>query len=164
MSNMGDPSLVLPDMFAQRAVGPKTTLRLGVGVVIRDHRNRILLERRSDCGWWGLPGGSLEVGETITQTAMREVKEETGLEVDSIRLVGVYSNPEERIVTYPDQSDGLHIIDVVVEGTVRGGTLTCSEESIELGYFDAQHLPRELVPPSQQPIKDVFQGVIGKIE
>ncbi len=163
MFNMADPSPVLPHMFAQRSVGPKTTLRLGVGVVIRDDRNQILLERRSDCGWWGLPGGSLEVGETITQTAMREVKEETGLEIEIIRLVGVYSNPEERIVRYPDRPDGLQIIDVVVEGTVRGGDLTCSEESLELRYFDSQHLPMELIPPSQQPITDVFQGVFGKL-
>ena len=163
MFNMPASFPVLPDMFAQRAVGPATSLSLRVGAVIRDDLNRILLERRSDCGWWGLPGGSLEVGETIIQTAMREVKEETGLEVEILRLVGVYSKPEERIVRYPDQAGGLQIIDVVVEGTVRGGKLTCSEESLELGYFDGQHLPLELIPPSQQPIKDVFLGVVGKI-
>ncbi|MGB0908734.1 MAG: NUDIX domain-containing protein [Nitrospirales bacterium] len=154
----------VPEMFAINTIGPGTTLRLGVGVIIRDIQNRILLERRSDCGWWGIPGGSLEVGESIRETAIREVKEETGLEIKIVRLVGVYSVPHERIVTYPDTKDGLQIIDVVVEGTVLSGQLTCSDESLDLQYFPIHQLPAELVPPSRQPIKDVVLGMYGTVE
>lgn len=158
-----DSHHVLPAMFAQRTVGPETKLRLGVGVVIRDQTNRLLLERRSDCGWWGLPGGSLEVGESVTQTAVREVKEETGLEIQIIRLIGVYSHPHERIVTYPDTKDGLHLIDVVVEGKVMSGELTCSDESFELRFFSPDTLPAELIPPSRQPVRDALKGIYEMI-
>ncbi|WP_447968304.1 NUDIX domain-containing protein [Nitrospira sp. M1] len=156
-------STAYPTMFAQRTVGPHTIVRLGVGVVIRDERNWVLLEQRSDCGWWGLPGGRLEVGESITQTAMREVKEETGLDVEIIRLIGIYSDPQERIVTYPDTKDGLQLIDVVVEGTIVSGSLTCSDESLELCFYPLDKLPAELIPPFRQPMRDVVQGISGRI-
>ncbi len=163
MSDNLESSSVLPDLFAKRTVGPDTTLRLGVGVVIRDTQGHILLERRSDCGWWGLPGGSLEVGESITQTAIREVKEETGLDIRIVRLVGVYSQPHERIVTYPDTKDGLQLIDVVVEGERIAGDLMCSEESLELRFFPPHRIPAQLIPPSRQPVRDALQGEYGKI-
>ncbi len=163
MSNDPVFSSVYPEMFAQHAVGPETMIRLGVGVLIRDEQNGILLEQRADCGWWGLPGGQLEVGETIPQTAIREVKEETGLDIEIVKLIGIYSELEERIVTYPDTKHGLQIIDVVLEGKILSGQLTCSEESLELRFFSPDHLPAELIPPCRQPIQDGIRGVSGKL-
>ena len=151
----------LPEMFAQHAVGPETRVRLGVGIFIRDEQGWVLLEQRADCGWWGLPGGKLEVGETISQTAVREVKEETGLDIDVVRLIGIYSELYDRIVTYPDTKDGIQLIDVVVEGKVLSGHLTCSDESLDLRYFSPTHLPDELIPPCRKPVGDGIQGVCG---
>ena len=156
-------SSMFPPMFARRSVGPHTVVRLGVGVVIRDVHNQILLEQRADCGWWGLPGGGLEIGESVTQTAVREVKEETGLTINIVGLIGIYSEPEERIVTYPDTKDGVQLIDVVVEGKIRFGELVCSDESLELRFFSPDDLPNELIPPSRQPVLDVYRGVYGKV-
>lgn len=56
------------------------------GAIIRDHAGRILLQQRSDYGDWGLPGGGMEPGESIEETMIREVKEETGLDVSSYEL------------------------------------------------------------------------------
>lgn len=147
-----------PRMFSRQIVTPKTEVRLGVGVVIWDREGRVLLERRSDCGWWGLVGGSLEVGESIQETALREAKEETGLDVRITGLIGVYSEPALRIVTYPDRADGVQLVDVVVEGIVNGGSLRCSEESLELRFFHRHELPETIVPPSQMPLDDAFVG------
>ncbi|GJL49417.1 MAG: DNA mismatch repair protein MutT [Nitrospirales bacterium] len=144
-------------------MGPNTIVRLGVGVVIRDERGWVLLEQRSDCGWWGMPGGRLEVGESITQTAVREVKEETGLDVEIIRLIGIYSEPQERIVTYPDTIDGVQLIDAVVEGHILSGTLTCSHESFDVRFFSPHALPEELIPPSRIPLRDALLGDYAQV-
>ena len=57
-------------------------IRLGVAVGLINKNNQILLEQRSDCGWWGMTGGKLEIGESIEECAAREVKEESNLEIN----------------------------------------------------------------------------------
>ena len=74
----------------ERALG----VRPSVSAVIFDRRRRLLLQQRSDGGQWGLPGGSVEIGESVTDAVAREVREETGLTVTPRRLIGVYSAPE----------------------------------------------------------------------
>jgi 8-oxo-dGTP pyrophosphatase MutT (NUDIX family) len=68
-------------------------IRVGVGVVIRGPGETILLEKRRDCGWWGLPGGKVEPGESLIDASAREVLEETGLAVEVTHLIDVYSAP-----------------------------------------------------------------------
>ena len=66
-------------------------IRPGVAAVIFTN-DRVLLQRRDDTGHWGLPGGAVEPGESVRQALIREVREETGLEVEPLRLIGVYSD------------------------------------------------------------------------
>ena len=77
-------------------------IRASVSAVIFDRRGRLLLQQRSDGGQWGLPGGSVEIGESVTDAVRREVNEETGLNVAVKRMVGVYSDPALQVVRYPD--------------------------------------------------------------
>ncbi len=139
-------------------------VRAGVGVVVRGPEEAILLEKRRDCGWWGLPGGKVEPGESLMDTAVREVLEETGLTVEITHLIGVYSNPDGRIVTYPDNGDVVQLIDVVVGARVLSGRIRCSEESEDVRFFSASQLPTEIVPPARQPIADAFQGRCGVLD
>ena len=136
-------------------------VRVGVGVVIRGPGETILLEKRRDCGWWGLPGGRVEPGESLAAAALREVLEETGLAVEVTHLIGVYSDPSGRIVTYPDNGDVVQLIDVVVGARVLSGSLMCSQESEEVRFFPPSQLPEEIVPPARQPIADAFEGQCG---
>ena len=87
---------------------------MGVAVALINQKNEILLEKRSDCGWWGVTGGKLDLGETVQDCAVREIKEECNVLVESklLKLVGVYSDPKEgRILQYPDNR--VHLIDIV---------------------------------------------------
>lgn len=135
--------------------GQPTRIKLGVAVVLRDERGWILLERRSDCQLWGLPGGRIEPGESIREAAAREIKEETGLQIEVGVLIGAYSNPSGgRILRY---SDGVvHSIDILLEGVVTGGTLRPSEESECLQFFDPSDLPHDLMGSSEAPVADAI--------
>lgn len=88
--------------FGEQVAG--LTIRPGVAGVVRDAQDRILLHRRRVGGGWAPPSGSLEAGEGLHAGLRRELREETGLEVDIERLVGIYSDPAFQIVHYPDGS------------------------------------------------------------
>jgi 8-oxo-dGTP pyrophosphatase MutT (NUDIX family) len=154
---------IAQQMYARKVADANTRVRVGVGVVVRDEKGRVLLERRSDCGWWGLPGGRIEPGESAIEAAVREVKEETGLTIRVIRLLGVYSEPSERIVTFLDNSDVVQLVDILLEATIFSGTLTCSSESLDLRFFEPGCLPSEIVPPARVPLEDVAAGRVGVV-
>ena len=148
-------------MFARRAATADTQIRLGVGVIVRNATGQILLEKRSDNGLWGPPGGRIEPGESVAEAAVREVREETGFTVEVTRLVGVYSEPADRIVTYLDNGDVRHLVDVMVEATILSGTLTCSLESEDLAFYAPETLPTDLVPPARRPLEDYLGNRLG---
>ena len=148
-------------MYFNQTASVALLVRAGVGIIIQNDDGQILLEKRSDCGLWGLPGGRIEPGESIATAALREVKEETGLDIKIIRLLGVYSGPHDRIVTYPDNV--VQLVDVILLATAISGVLTCSSESEALEFFRLGALPQEIVPPAREPIADLVSGLTGVI-
>lgn len=150
-------------MYAKKAADANTRVRVGVGVIVLDSRGWILLEKRSDCGMWGLPGGRIEPGESVTEAAVREVKEETGLNVEITRLLGVYSEPESHIVTFLDNGDVVHLVDILLEAKIISGELSISSESEALHFFNPTALPSDIVPPALAPLQDFLQGKTGTI-
>lgn len=150
-------------MYDQNQVDANTRVRVGVALVVRNAKGHILLERRSDNGLWGLPGGRVEPGESLLQTALREAKEETGLTIVVTRLLGVYSGPEDRIVIYPDNV--VQLVDILLEASIVSGNLVCSSESIELRFFQLHGFPPEtaIVPPAWLPLREVVAGDCGMI-
>jgi ADP-ribose pyrophosphatase YjhB (NUDIX family) len=133
----------------ERALG----VRPSVSAVIFDRRGRLLLQQRSDGGQWGLPGGSVEIGESVRDAIRREVHEETGLTVSMRRLVGVYSEPARQVVRYPD-GNVWHYINVCFECTVRGGALTTCDETLALEYFPVRRLPSTLLSNHRIRVRD----------
>ncbi len=130
-------------------------IRPGVAAVIfRD--GGVLLQRRDDNGKWGLPGGGVEPGESVRAAIVREVREETGLDVEPVRLIGVYSDPaHHQIVSYPD-GNVIHYVSSVFECAISGGALACGDESLELGFFPPEALPADTLPISQIRIRDAL--------
>ena len=137
-------------------IGPGVTrnaaIRLGCAVIIPDEQGRILLQKRTDGDWWSLPAGGMEPGETPTQAAMREVREETGLEIAIERFLGVYTDPAVCTV-YPD-GRRVQIVSVTFLARAAGGELIESnEETAELRWFPPEALPDNLTPTSRERIE-----------
>ena len=151
-------------MYAKELTSPVTVVKVGVGVIVVDNCGKILLEKRSDNGMWGLPGGGIEPGESVIETAHREVKEETNLEIRLTGLVGIYSEPSAgRIVTYPDNGDVRHLVDIVFTAVVNSGEISKSNESLEVKFFNPDSLPSDVVPPAIKPLQDFVAGKTCRI-
>jgi 8-oxo-dGTP pyrophosphatase MutT (NUDIX family) len=133
----------------ERALG----VRPSVSAVIFDRRGRVLLQQRSDGGQWGLPGGSVEIGESVHDAVVREVREETGLLVTVRRLIGVYSDPALQVVRYPD-GNVWHYVSVCFECVTRRGTLTTGDETLALRYVPPTRLPGRLLVNHRIRIRD----------
>jgi len=143
-------------MYGNTQVSDRAKTRVGVAVLIRDSKDRILLEKRKDSGIWGFPGGGIEPGESIEKCAIREIKEETGFDISLKRLLGVYSEPSSRLITFLDNGDEVHLVDIFLEATVTGGNLTCSHESECLGFFHEDELPNAIVPAAIPLLEDLL--------
>lgn len=127
-----------------------------MSAVIVDAEGRVLLQQRTDNGRWGLPGGAMEFGESILEALHREVQEETGLTIEVVRLVGVYSHPDHhQIVTYAD-GNVFHFVSTCFECRTTGGTLTLGDETAGLAWFAAPGWPADLLPMHRLRIDDAL--------
>lgn len=108
------------------------SLVVAASAVVTDDEGRILLQRRTDNGLWALPGGGMEMTESLPGTAVREVKEETGLDVEITGLVGTYTDPRH-IIAYSN-GEVRRQFNVCFAARIVGGALAISEESSELRF------------------------------
>lgn len=111
--------------------GPETP-KLMVDVIIPSEEGIVLVRRGSDPfeDQWALPGGFVEIGETVEEAAIRETAEETGLAVEISRLVGVYSDP--------DRDPRGHNVSVAFVVQVLGGDLVASSDAAEVAVLDPE--------------------------
>jgi len=149
--------------FGVQLADVEIQVRLSVAVLIRDDKRRVLLEKRSDCGLWGLPGGRVEPGESVAQAACREIYEETGFHIAVRKLLGVYSEPNDRIVSFPDRT--VQIIDILLEAEIVSGEFRISAESEEMRFFATTEFPPEAatIPPARKILRDIATGQVGVI-
>jgi ADP-ribose pyrophosphatase YjhB (NUDIX family) len=118
----------------------------------------LLLMQRSDNGAWGLPGGYVEIGESVTHAALREVREETGVEIALERLVGVYSEPSVQVIAYPD-GRRVHAVNLCFAARPVGASApTTPDETLATGWFAPERLPEPLVPIHAIRIRDASDG------
>jgi len=126
------------------AANSSAAFRIGLFALIFDAQERVLLGHRRDIDWWNLPGGGMEAGETVDEALRREVREETGLEVEFEQLVGVYSKPQKQEVV------------LTFRCRITGGTLQPTEEIRESRYFALDSLPDNTLPKHRQRVEDAM--------
>lgn len=117
---------------------------VGVFAIIFDDQQRVLLCHRRDYDLWNLPGGTMEKGESPWQGVIREVKEETGLDVEVERLLGVYSKPDKGDIVFS-----------FLCKIVRGAS-TLTDEADQIEYFEFAQLPANTVPKQVERIQDAL--------
>jgi 8-oxo-dGTP pyrophosphatase MutT (NUDIX family) len=116
-----------------------------VAAIIRDADGGILLQLRSRNGRWGLPSGAIDPGETPEEAVVREVREETGLEVEPLRLLGVFSGRNFRY-TY-DNGDEVEYMVALFECRVVGGQAgDFDDETLEVRCFSPDEVPELEMP------------------
>lgn len=125
---------------------PANSLVPAASAVVVDEQGRILLHRRSDNSLWSIPGGAMEPGESIGQAVAREVREETGLQVRPVAIVGVYSDPNHK-VEY-DDGEVRQQFSVCFACEITGGRLDPGEESLEVRFVAAEDLDGLDINPS----------------
>lgn len=140
-------------------VGQDTIILNFSGAVVTDENERILLQKRSDKeDIWGLPGGALEIGESIEEAAIREVKEETGLDISIDYLIGVYS----KYFTKYENGDKAQSICYLFKGNILSGDLAIDGcETFDLKFFNKDELPKIFTQQHSDAINDFFAGKQG---
>jgi ADP-ribose pyrophosphatase YjhB (NUDIX family) len=144
----------------RQKVGHVKVIMPGICAIITDGQNRVLLEHRRDFDIWSLPGGSMELGETVLEALAREVQEETGLIVEDAQLMGLNTGPRYD-VTYPN-GDEVQNFSAVFHVSRWSGTLTYDEaESHGVRWWPMDNLP-PLPHDSEERLADFreWQGAV----
>ena len=133
-------------------VGHEKIMLVHAGGCIFNDRQEVLLQRRGDCDQWGFPGGTVELGETPQMAAVREVREETGLDVVVGELIGIYTDFD----VVCSNGDQFQSILIAYELTVMGGDLFCDQqETKELKYFSLTDAPELFCKQHNDILRDV---------
>ncbi|WP_026269744.1 NUDIX domain-containing protein [Salinispora arenicola] len=122
------------------------SLVVAVTVFVQDDQGRVLLIRRSDNGLWALPGGAQDVGESTAQAATREVQEETGLNVEPIKISGIYSDPAH-VIAY-DNGEVRQEFSICLRARTISGKIRTSNESTEVRWVEPAAIDDLPIHPS----------------
>jgi 8-oxo-dGTP pyrophosphatase MutT (NUDIX family) len=126
--------------------------------VVEDDQGRVLLHLRSDSGNWSIPGGAMEPGESLAQTVVREVLEETGVQVRPVRVVGVYSDPSH-VVAYDDGEVRQEFSVCFACEPTGGAPSPDSEESDAVRWVAREELAALAITPAiRRRLDDHFSG------
>ncbi|MCX6746000.1 MAG: NUDIX domain-containing protein [Candidatus Parcubacteria bacterium] len=139
----------------------KKYTKVGIGVMIQNEKGQVLLGLRKGShgeGEWSFPGGHLEFGETVFETAQREVKEETGLEVDQFQVISVAD--ELRYI----KTDDKHYLNIGVKAIYKGGEpkLMEPDKCEKWQWFDLDALPEKILEGTDWTIRNFKANRIYK--
>jgi 8-oxo-dGTP pyrophosphatase MutT (NUDIX family) len=110
-----------------------------VNVVVANHAGDILLIRRTDNGNWALPGGAIDLGESVVQAAVRETLEESGIECSITGIVGIYSDPGH-VILYTSNGEVRQEFSIALTARALNGRPTPSSESSEVRWVPASEI------------------------
>jgi ADP-ribose pyrophosphatase YjhB (NUDIX family) len=114
------------------------SLVVATSAVVVNSEGRVLMQRRADSGNWALPGGAMELGESLVDAVIREVREESGYDIEVRGLVGTYTEPRH-IIAYSD-GEVRRQFNVCYAAQITGGELAISAESTEIRFVDPSEM------------------------
>jgi 8-oxo-dGTP pyrophosphatase MutT (NUDIX family) len=134
------------------------------GVLAVDDAGRLLLQKRRDTGQWAIPMGKQELGETVTQCAVRETEEETGVAVEVTGLLGIYSDPGH-VVLYTSDGETRQEYEVILLGRPVSGEPRANDEASAAAWFTVAELDGLDIHPTQwRQLRDWLDGTVPHID
>ncbi|MGD0558223.1 MAG: NUDIX domain-containing protein [Streptosporangiaceae bacterium] len=121
------------DYYDDPSAPAASSLVPSVNVVVVNEAGEILLIRRSDNGNWAVPGGAIDLGESMVDAAVRETREESGIETEITGIVGIYTDPKH-LILYTSNGEVRQEFSIVLTARPLGGELTLSSESTEVRW------------------------------
>jgi ADP-ribose pyrophosphatase YjhB (NUDIX family) len=127
------------DYYDDPAAPAATTIVPSVNVVVTNDAGEVLLIRRSDNDNWAVPGGAVDLGESVAGAAVRETKEESGIDCEITGLVGIYSDPKH-VILYTSNGEVRQEFSIVLTARATGGSPAPSTETTEVRWIPADQL------------------------
>lgn len=124
----------------RKLIGSRPIISVGATIIVLNDESKILFQLRSDTMNWGLPGGSIELNESLEEVASRELYEETGLVAKKFDLIGVFSGPDYYF-QYPNGDEIFTVITLYLAKNVSGVLEMKDGESLNLKYFSKCEIP-----------------------
>ena len=137
------------DYFDDPAAPRANSVVPSANVIVVNDQGEILLIRRTDNGNWAVPGGGMDLGESITDTAVRETQEETGITCEITGLVGIYTNPRH-VIRYTSNNEVRQEFSIVFTARPVRGELRPSSESSEPQWVSPAAIPDLQMHPSMR--------------
>ncbi|MBS4203633.1 NUDIX hydrolase [Lederbergia citrea] len=138
----------------RKIIGSRAIISVGATILVINEKREILFQHRSDTLDWGLPGGSMELSETLEEVASRELKEETGLVANQFELIGVFSGPRYYF-KYPNGDETYSVINLFRAKNVSGTLEMNDGESFNLKYFNKDNLPDKIEKRANELIENL---------
>jgi ADP-ribose pyrophosphatase YjhB (NUDIX family) len=123
------------DYYDDPAAPPPNSLVPSANVVVLNDDDAVLMIRRSDNDNWALPGGAMDLGESLPDCGVRETKEETGIDCEITGLVGIYTDPRH-VILYTSDGEARQEFSVVFTARATGGSPTPSDESKDVRWIE----------------------------
>jgi ADP-ribose pyrophosphatase YjhB (NUDIX family) len=145
----------------RKVVGSRPLIIAGATLLALNEGNEILLIKRTDNDCWGVPGGSMELGESIIDTLKRETREEIGFDLTDFELFGIYSGPEQ-YYKYPNGDEVFVVASVFITRLPIKNMKIDPVEHSEGSFFEIHHLPANISPPIVPILNDLQKWVDGQ--
>lgn len=137
----------------RKQIGTSPIIMCGANVILLNELDQILLHHRIDKDWWGLPGGAMELGESLEQTASRELFEEVGLSCGELKLFNVYSG-EKLYYKYPSGDEVYNVTATYVCRDYTGNIVVDLNEGRDAQFFSLDKIPTNLSSTIEVIIKE----------